>query len=255
MPIHTPLDHKTNKVVLKVLHVFERVVVILLHLMMMVVVGTAVYEMLTMLVTSLDPSATGGTERLLDAIEVSPFPDPVERDVHGRVEQNRQVGPGIAVHPVRQAVDGFHGETAATALVRAARVRKSITDDPRARLQRRQNGVIQVERARGEHQQQFGDFGDGFITAIQDDVPNIVGKRRTARLACRHYLVAGGLDADGRRVPAGIYFARLDGPPENQSLKLYSRDDELLIDYQSDTGNVIVHAPSGNLEFSADKGR
>jgi hypothetical protein len=48
--------------------------------------------------------------------------------------------------------------------------------------------------------------------------------------------------------------ARLDGPPENQSLKLYSRDNELLIDYQSDTGNVIVHAPSGNLEFSADKG-
>ena len=58
MPIHTPFDHKTNKLVLQVLHVFERIVVILLLLMMMVVVGTAVYEMLTMTVTSLRPNAT-----------------------------------------------------------------------------------------------------------------------------------------------------------------------------------------------------
>ncbi len=56
MPIHTPFDHKTNKLVLRVLHIFERIVVILLLLMMMAVVGTAIYEMLVMTVTSLGPN-------------------------------------------------------------------------------------------------------------------------------------------------------------------------------------------------------
>jgi uncharacterized membrane protein (DUF373 family) len=64
VPIHTPFDHKTNKVVLKVLHVFERIVVILLLLMMMAVVGTAVYEMMEMTVTSLGPNYPADQELL-----------------------------------------------------------------------------------------------------------------------------------------------------------------------------------------------
>lgn len=64
MPIHTPFDEKTNKVVLTVLHAFERVVVILLLLMMMVVVGTAVYEMMVMTVTSFGPNVPGDEQLL-----------------------------------------------------------------------------------------------------------------------------------------------------------------------------------------------
>jgi uncharacterized membrane protein (DUF373 family) len=64
MPIHTPLDEKTNKVVLTVLHVFERIVVILLLLLMMAVVATAVYEMVYMAVTSLRPDPAAAQELL-----------------------------------------------------------------------------------------------------------------------------------------------------------------------------------------------
>ncbi len=59
--------------------------------------------------------------------------------------------------------------------------------------------------------------------------------------------------ASGIRLADGAV-ARLEGTPDKESLKLYSSENELLIDYQSDTGNVIVHAPSGNLEFSAEQG-
>lgn len=62
------------------------------------------------------------------------------------------------------------------------------------------------------------------------------------------------LDAAARIRMADGAIARLEGPPDNEALRLYSRDNELLIDYQSETGTVIVHAPSGNLEFSADNG-
>lgn len=56
MPIHTPFDQKTNKVVLTVLHIFERFVIILLLVLMMTVVATAVYEMVVMAWTSLGPN-------------------------------------------------------------------------------------------------------------------------------------------------------------------------------------------------------
>jgi uncharacterized membrane protein (DUF373 family) len=69
MPIHTPFDEKTNKVVLTVLHVFERIVVILLLMMMMAVVATAVYEMVYMAVTSLAPSPSSD-QRLLTINEL-----------------------------------------------------------------------------------------------------------------------------------------------------------------------------------------
>ena len=58
MSIQTPFDHKTNNVVLKVLHIFERIAVILLLLMMMIVVGTSIYEMMAMTVTSLMPTSS-----------------------------------------------------------------------------------------------------------------------------------------------------------------------------------------------------
>jgi hypothetical protein len=48
--------------------------------------------------------------------------------------------------------------------------------------------------------------------------------------------------------------ARLDRTPTHESLKLYSMKNELLIDYQSQTGTVRVNAASGNLEFSAANG-
>jgi uncharacterized membrane protein (DUF373 family) len=69
MPLHTPFDDKTNKVVLTILHYFERAVVILLLLMMMVVVGTAVYEMMVMAVTSFGPTAPGD-EQLMTITEL-----------------------------------------------------------------------------------------------------------------------------------------------------------------------------------------
>jgi uncharacterized membrane protein (DUF373 family) len=56
MPVHTPFDDKTNKVVLSILHVFERLVIVLLLFLMMAVVGTAVYEMVVMAWTSLGPN-------------------------------------------------------------------------------------------------------------------------------------------------------------------------------------------------------
>jgi hypothetical protein len=48
--------------------------------------------------------------------------------------------------------------------------------------------------------------------------------------------------------------ARIDRTSNNESLKLYSRKNELLIDYQSQTGTVRVNAASGNLEFTAANG-
>jgi hypothetical protein len=47
---------------------------------------------------------------------------------------------------------------------------------------------------------------------------------------------------------------RIDRSANNESLKLYSRNNELLIDYRSETGTMTVHAASGNLEFSAPEG-
>ncbi|BBO67183.1 hypothetical protein DSCA_11130 [Desulfosarcina alkanivorans] len=48
--------------------------------------------------------------------------------------------------------------------------------------------------------------------------------------------------------------ARIEGAPDDESLKLYTRENELLVDYRSQTGTVKIHAPSGNLEFAADRG-
>ncbi len=48
--------------------------------------------------------------------------------------------------------------------------------------------------------------------------------------------------------------ARLDRSAAHESLKLYSSNNELLIDYQSRSGSLTVHAPSGDLEFTADHG-
>jgi uncharacterized membrane protein (DUF373 family) len=56
MPIRTRFDEKTNKLVLPILHVFERFVIVLLLFLMMAVVGTAVYEMVVMAWTSLGPN-------------------------------------------------------------------------------------------------------------------------------------------------------------------------------------------------------
>jgi Protein of unknown function (DUF3540) len=69
-------------------------------------------------------------------------------------------------------------------------------------------------------------------------------------LACRN---EGRQSSDKIRLSDGSV-ARIEGIPDNESLKFYSSKNELLIDYQSKTGTIKVHAPSGNLEFSAAKG-
>ena len=48
--------------------------------------------------------------------------------------------------------------------------------------------------------------------------------------------------------------ARIGRERDRESLKLYSPDDELLVEYNSTTGKMRVNAASGNLEFSAPHG-
>ncbi|MFO7713057.1 DUF3540 domain-containing protein [Desulfosarcina sp.] len=55
------------------------------------------------------------------------------------------------------------------------------------------------------------------------------------------------------RLANGAY-ARVDRSLADESLKLYSKENELLIDYHSPTGTVKVNVASGNLEFTATNG-
>ena len=60
------------------------------------------------------------------------------------------------------AIDGQHGlptETAPRALIGDRRIRKTIRDDDLAFGQRRQDPLLDILRARREHQQQFGGWG------------------------------------------------------------------------------------------------
>ncbi len=88
--------------------------------------------------------------------------------------------------------------------------------------------------------------GDEVLTMADDSGETyIVGV-----LACRKQ--AKRPDAKIRLADGAV--AHIDRTSANQSLKLYSRKNELLIDYQSQTGTVRVNAASGNLEFSANHG-
>lgn len=53
--------------------------------------------------------------------------------------------------------------------------------------------------------------------------------------------------ADGSR-------AHIERQTDQESLKLYSPNDELLVEYHTTTGTMTVNAASGNLEFSAPRG-
>lgn len=55
------------------------------------------------------------------------------------------------------------------------------------------------------------------------------------------------------RLADGAY-ARIDRSSTDDSLKLYSKKNELLIDYHSQTGSVKVNVASGNLEFATTNG-
>jgi len=60
-------------------------------------------------------------------------------------------------------------------------------------------------------------------------------------------------DAEEIRLTDGSK-ARVGRDRDRESLKIYSPDDELLVEYNSTTGTMTVNAASGNLEFSAPQG-
>ena len=62
-----------------------------------------------------------------------------------------------------------------------------------------------------------------------------------------------GRPADRIRLADGTE-ARLDRSSQHESLKLYSQDNQLLVEYQSGSGAMTISAPSGGIEFKANDG-
>lgn len=69
-------------------------------------------------------------------------------------------------------------------------------------------------------------------------------------LSCKN----GNQNRSGQIRLANGAYARIDRSFADESLKLYSKENELLIDYHSRTGTVNVNVASGNLEFTTTNG-
>ena len=137
---------------------------------------------------------------LLYAVGSAARARPFHADFDRGIQQDRKVRPCIAMHPIRNTVYGFHRKAASAPLVSSTGVGKSIAYDPGTCLERGQNDVIDVKRARSKHQQKLRYFGNRFVAAVHQDVANILGEWRATGLARGQYIMASGFNAFDERL-------------------------------------------------------
>ena len=81
----------------------------------------------------------------LEPISGTPAPCPVHADLCRRIEQYRQVGLQFPLHPIRECIDLILIEPTPIALLGPARVRKSVAYHPPAGLERRPDGIADMQ--------------------------------------------------------------------------------------------------------------
>ncbi|MNJ70607.1 hypothetical protein D3C77_670810 [compost metagenome] len=86
------------------------------------------------------------------------------------------------MHEVLKHGDPRLAHTTPTALIGVSGIGEAIAKHHLAGRQRWADDLIQVLRAGGEHQQQFGIRGHRLIAGRQQQLANALGQRRAARL-------------------------------------------------------------------------
>lgn len=86
---------------------------------------------------------------------------------------------------------------------------------------------------------------DVLVTTDTTGLSYIIGILSCRRSNCRR--------ADRLRLADGTE-ARIDRSSQKESIKLYSNDDRLLVEYHSGSGTMTISAPSGDIKFTAEHG-
>ena len=110
-----------------------------------------------------------------EPIEVAAVACPRKTQLRRNVEDQRQVRLEVAQHELLQGHQRCGRQAAPGALIRPAGVDESITDHVAALVQRRSDRCMQVRRASGEDQQQFGRRIDPLRPVGEDQAANRLG--------------------------------------------------------------------------------
>ncbi len=117
-----------------------------------------------------------------------------EADLHGDVEEDRQVGPQAAGGEVADGQELLHAEAAPEPLVGEGRVEVAIGEDDQPALEGGTDHGLHELGPGGHEEERVGPLGqvDGRLVAIHEDGPDPLPRRRPARLAYQERLAPGG---------------------------------------------------------------
>ncbi len=135
-----------------------------------------------------------------------------------QIEQERQVGLQVRMHPGFELNEFFPVKTAATALIGVSGVAETIADDPVAARQRRFNDLRQVFPAGSEHQQGFG-FEVHRLTEQQ--LPQLLAERRAPRFAAGDDLQSALAQEVGQFLQMAAFTGTVDAFKSDESAALH----------------------------------
>src|SRR5574338_42332 len=117
---------------------------------------------------------------LLEAARLSCATAALTANLGRHIEEQRQVGLAIAVHPALQGLDPIPCHAAAARLVRVSGIGEAVAQHPFSITEGRQDYPLQMFAAGGEHEQHLG-FGIQPFSAAEHDFAQPLAHRCSAR--------------------------------------------------------------------------
>ena len=107
-------------------------------------------------------------------------PRPRQAGLGVHIHQERQVGLQSAASDAVQVVHGLYAEAPPAALVGHRGIRETVAQHDLSTVERRQDPLVDILRARGEIQQDFGGRAEFLVGGIEQDPANLHGDGRAA---------------------------------------------------------------------------